>query len=247
MAHGLLKWGDGCPDGPPLDWRASRRCDMDFRRWAHHRGPEWVSVPSVRGSQMPIGAERDRSSVGGALKLSGTGVRFGWPADFSCEHPVGGPCASGPMRVRHADQRSAGNRWGFIPADQTNTALAVPSANMVHSQGAHRAFVAPQLGGRACRIAPQSRHAALGSPPDRSSVTTRRAVCAQIRLEKRRTVIGGPLELNRGDSSSGPVRVAGGATRTGRCYLARSVRVSRRWPSLVGRYGCIVTMPSARN
>lgn len=61
---------------------------------------------------MPTGAERDRSSVGGALELSGTGARSGWSADVRCEHPVGGPCVSGPMKVRHADQRSAGDKGG---------------------------------------------------------------------------------------------------------------------------------------
>ena len=59
---------------------------------------------------MPTGAERDRSSVGGALELSGTGARSGWSADVRCEHPVGGPCVSGPMKVRHADQGSAEKR-----------------------------------------------------------------------------------------------------------------------------------------
>lgn len=62
--------------------------------------------------QMPTGAERDRSSVGGALELSGTGARSGWSADFSCEHPVGGPCVTEPTKVRHADQRSAGEQVG---------------------------------------------------------------------------------------------------------------------------------------
>lgn len=62
--------------------------------------------------QMPTGAERDRSSVGGALELSGTGARSGWSADVRCEHPVGGPCVSGPMKVRHADQWSAGEQVG---------------------------------------------------------------------------------------------------------------------------------------
>ena len=198
-------------------------------------------------SRCPPTMGRDRNSVGGARELSGTGARSRWSADVSCEDPVGGSCVSGPMKVRHADQRSAGNGWGFIPADQTNTAPAARLANMVHSQDAHRAFLVPQLGGRACRTAPQSRHAVLGSPPDRSSVTTRRAVCAQIRLKKRRTV---HRWLARA-KSGGLVERAGYASRGcnahRRCYLARSVRVSRRGPSLVGRYGCIVTMPSTRN
>lgn len=74
----------------------------------------------------------------------------------------------------------------------------------------------PQLGGRACRTAPQSRHAVLGSPPDRSSVTTRRAVCAQIRPKKRRTVHRWPARTKSGGTRrAGRVRVAGGATRTG--------------------------------
>lgn len=84
---------------------------------------------------MPTGAERYRSSVGGALELSETGARPWRSADLSCEHPVGGPCVSGPMKVRHADRRSAGDKGGFVPADQTDTALAVLLANMVHSQG----------------------------------------------------------------------------------------------------------------
>lgn len=165
-----------------------------------------------------------RRAVRAPIPTKEEGAQSRWPADVSCEHPVGGPCVSGPMKVRHADQRSAGNRWGFIPADQTDTAPAVRLANIVHSQDAHRAFLVPQLGGRACRTAPQSRHAVLGSPPDRSSVTTRRAVCAQIRLKKRRTVHGWPARAKSG----GLVERAGcasrgGATRTERCYFAPRV------------------------
>lgn len=85
---------------------------------------------SRRTAKVPTDAERDRSSVGGALELSGTGARSWWSADGSCEHPVGGPCVSGPMKVRHADQWSAGDQVGFVPADQTGGAPAVRFANI---------------------------------------------------------------------------------------------------------------------
>ncbi|MDF2898767.1 MAG: hypothetical protein K0Q46_5553 [Rhodococcus erythropolis] len=49
--------------------------------------------------QVPTAPERDRSSVGGAHELSGTGAQSWRSADISCEHPVGGPCVSGPIRM----------------------------------------------------------------------------------------------------------------------------------------------------
>ena len=170
---------------------------------------------------MPTGAERYRSSVGGALELSGTGARSGWSADVRCEHPVGGPCVSGPMKVRHADRRSAGQQVGVHSSGPNQYCPGHSFGKHGSQQGAHRAFLVPQLGGRACRTAPQSRHAVLGGPPDRSSVTTRRAVCAQIRLKKRRTVHRWPARAKSGGlveragyASRGVQRALGDATST---------------------------------
>ena len=79
-----------------------------------HAEPERTERADYRArTRCPPAPERDRTSVVGPYELSGTGAQSRRSADISCEHPVGGPCVSGPMKVRHADQWSTGeNRWG---------------------------------------------------------------------------------------------------------------------------------------
>lgn len=95
----------------------------------------------------------------------------------------------------------------------------------------------PQLGGRACRTAPQSRHAVLGSPPDRSSVTTRRAVCAQIRPKKRHTVHRWPARAKSGGLVERTSCASRGVQR------ARGDATSRREPMHIGRARLVFPYP----
>ena len=41
-------------------------------------------------------------------------AQSGWSADISCEHPVGGPCTSGPMKVRRTERGFAGKERGHF-------------------------------------------------------------------------------------------------------------------------------------
>ena len=163
MAAKPSRLGHSCPDLAHLE--GSTRFSVATS------GPHAETERTERAAcgartRCPPAPERYRSSVGGAHELSGTRAQSWWPADISCEHPVGGPCASGPMKARRADKQSISeNRWGFLSMGQTTNAPILHSANI-----------------------------SMGGPSGRSSVTTGRTMRAPAGIEG--TQSGGPSDFH---------------------------------------------------